>query len=111
MLSKKIEDNLGGVQPFGLIDIDVVRNGYGRQVFSFTDQIEVNLNGTPDVLKAVFIRAPRVTRVGSRTTVLASYRDSAVLVSQGRLMASSFHTELDDDTRLLEFFLKHFVAK
>jgi len=111
MLAKTIEDNPGGVQPFGLLDIDVVRNGYGRQVFSFSDRIEVNLNGTAESLDAIFIRAPRVTRVGANVTVLASYGDSAVLVRQGNLLASSFHTELEDDTRMLGYFLEFPATK
>ena len=110
MLAKNIEDNLSGVEPFGLIDIDVVRNGYGRQVFSFTDEVEATLNGSPVVLDATFIRAPRVTRAGSGVTVLAHYRNSPVLVAQGRVMASSFHSELENDTRVLEYFLKQFVT-
>ena len=110
MLAKNIEDNLSGIEPFSLIDIDVVRNGYGRQVFSFTDEVEATLNGSPVVLDATFIRAPRVTRSGSGVIVLARYRNSPVLVAQGRVMASSFHSELENDTRVLEYFLKQFVA-
>ncbi len=110
MLAKNIEDNLSDVEPFGLIDIDVVRNGYGRQVFSFTDEVEATLNGSPITLNATFIRAPRVTRAGSGVTILAHYRNSPVLVAQGRVMASSFHSELENDTRVLEYFLKQFVA-
>ncbi|MDH3892763.1 MAG: pyridoxal 5'-phosphate synthase glutaminase subunit PdxT [candidate division Zixibacteria bacterium] len=110
MLAAKIEDNQAGLKPFGLLDIDVVRNGYGRQVFSFTDHIEASLNGGCMRLEATFIRAPRITRLGAQIKTLAVYQDTPVLVAQGRILASSFHTELDNDLRLLEYFLTHFVG-
>ena len=110
MLATHIEDNQAGVKPFGLLDIDVVRNGYGRQVFSFSDQLEASLNGDCTRLDATFIRAPRITRLGEKVQTLASYQDTPVLVAQGRVLASSFHTELDDDLSLLRFFLTHFVG-
>ena len=110
LLATRIEDNQAGVQPFGLLDIDVVRNGYGRQVFSFTDQIEASLNGACTQLEATFIRAPRITRLGKKVKTLAMYQETPVLVAQGRILAGSFHTELDNDLRLLEFFLTHFVG-
>lgn len=110
MLATRIEDNQAGVKPFGLLDIDVVRNGYGRQVFSFTDQIEASLNGSCTQLEATFIRAPRITRFGEKVKTLAMYQGAPVLVAQGRILASSFHTELEDDFRLLQFFLTHFVG-
>jgi len=106
MLSKSIENNVSNVQPLGLMDIDVDRNGYGRQVYSFEEKIDADLAGEKAMLTATFIRAPRVTRVGSGLEVLAKFREDAVLVRQGQLLAASFHAELDDDTRLLEFFLE-----
>jgi 5'-phosphate synthase pdxT subunit len=110
MLATRIEDNQAAVKPFGLLDIDVVRNGYGRQVFSFIDRIDASLNGSCTLLDATFIRAPRITRFGEKVKTFAMYRDTPVLVAQGRILASSFHTELDNDIRLLEFFLTHFVG-
>ncbi len=109
MLAKHIEDNQAGVTPLGLLDIDVVRNGYGRQVFSFEEDIKATL-GEHDVnLHATFIRAPRVTRCGERVRRLAEYRESPVLIAQQNIMACSFHTELDDDTTLLAHFLKNYL--
>jgi 5'-phosphate synthase pdxT subunit len=110
MLAKKIEDNLSGVEPFGLIDIDVLRNGYGRQVFSFEQEIEVNLNNGSSSLAATFIRAPRITRTGSSVKVLAEFENNPVLVAQNNILASCFHTELGEDTTLLSYFLKIFVS-
>ncbi len=109
MVAHAIEDNQSGVVPLDLIDIDIVRMGYGRQVFSFEQPLEARLNGRQTTLLASFIRAPRITRSGESVSVLATYEDIPVLVAQGRVLASSFHTELDDDTQLLRHFLDHFV--
>jgi 5'-phosphate synthase pdxT subunit len=105
MLAKGIEDNQSGVKPLGLMDIDVVRNGYGRQIFSFEDTIKASLGNGKINLTGTFIRAPKVTRVGPKVQVMSTFKGSPVLVRQGRHLASSFHTELDDDTTLLEYFL------
>lgn len=107
LLAQEIVDNQAGVEPLGLMDISVVRNGYGRQFFSFEEPLPATLNGSSTTLKATFIRAPKITRIGSGITVLANYKDVPVLVTQSQLMASSFHTELDEDTTLLRFFLKN----
>jgi 5'-phosphate synthase pdxT subunit len=109
MLAKNVEDNQAGIKTLGLLDIDVVRIGYGRQVFSFEENIMANLGDGAVALTASFIRAPKVIRTGPAVQSLAVYRDSPTLVSQGNILASSFHTELDDNTTLLEYFLKRFV--
>ena len=109
MVARMITDNQAGVSPLNLIDIDVVRMGYGRQVYSFKQQLMARLNGKPVTLSASFIRAPRITRIGDGVEVLARHEDVPVLVAQGRVLVSSFHTELDDDTHLLSYFLDHFV--
>ncbi|MFQ6007624.1 MAG: pyridoxal 5'-phosphate synthase glutaminase subunit PdxT, partial [Candidatus Zixiibacteriota bacterium] len=64
MLAKDIQNNQAGLKTLGLIDIDVIRNGYGRQVFSFEANITTHLENGPVTLEASFIRAPKVTRVG-----------------------------------------------
>ena len=109
MLADHVKDNQSGVEPLGLIDIDVVRTGYGRQVFSFEDTLRVDLGEGEIDLPATFIRAPRITRLGHSAKSLAVYRGAPVLVSQGKCLASSFHTELEDDTRLLYYFLREMV--
>lgn len=105
MLSKKIEDNQSNVTPFGLLDIDVLRNGYGRQVFSFEDEIDVSLGNGTSKLAATFIRAPKVTRIGHDVVVLAKFKNDPVLIRQKNVLASAFHTELGTDTTLLTYFL------
>ncbi|HEX2883801.1 MAG TPA: pyridoxal 5'-phosphate synthase glutaminase subunit PdxT [Candidatus Limnocylindria bacterium] len=85
---------------FGLLDIEVRRNGYGRQVASFETDLDAPTLG-PGPLHAVFIRAPMVTDVGPAAEVLATDPDGRpVAVRQGRVIATAFHPELTDDRRL-----------
>ncbi len=105
MLASEIENNISKVTPLGLMDITVDRNGYGRQVHSFETSIEAELGGESCELTATFIRAPRVTRVGPDVQVIVEYKNDPILVRQKKRLAASFHTELDEDTRLLEYFL------
>jgi 5'-phosphate synthase pdxT subunit len=107
MLAREIDDER--VKPFGVIDIFVSRNSYGRQVHSFFADIEANLNGQIKRLKASFIRAPLILNYGSNVIVLAEYNHSPVLLYQNNCLASSFHTELDDDLTLTKYFLENFV--
>lgn len=109
MLSSTIEDNQSGVQPLGLLDISVRRNGYGRQVFSFEEPVQVRINEIETTVTATFIRAPLIMSYGQGVQPLATYQRTPVLVRQNYVMASSFHTELDDDTTLLRLFLSNFL--
>ena len=88
----------------GLVDVDVERNGYGRQVASF--EADLVLAGHAEPLRGVFIRAPRVTDAGPGVEVLASHEGSPVLLRQGRFLVASFHPELTGDTRVHERFLE-----
>lgn len=88
----------------GLVDVEVERNGYGRQVASFEADLE--LEGDDRPLRGVFIRAPRVTEAGPEVEVLASHDGVPVLLRQGRFLVASFHPELTGDTRVHERFLE-----
>jgi len=79
---------------WGMIDIDVERNAYGRQVDSFAATLQ------PPRYRGIFIRAPRIIRVGTTVEVLARYRGDPVLVRQGRIFAATFHPELTDDRQV-----------
>ena len=87
----------------GLVDLEVDRNGYGRQVASF--EADLDLEGEAEPLRGVFIRAPRVREVGTDVEVLAELDGDPVLLRQGRFLVASFHPELTDDTRAHELFL------
>ena len=88
----------------GLVDIDVDRNAYGRQVASFEGEVELGDGGPP--LQGVFIRAPRVRDVGAGVSVLAELHGEPVLLRDGEVIVASFHPELTDDPRVHELFLR-----
>lgn len=88
----------------GLMDITVLRNGYGRQLASEVKWGASKLKNEP--LEMVFIRAPIIERVGSGVEVLATSEGHPVLVRAGRLMAATFHPELTDDATVHSEFLK-----
>ena len=88
----------------GLMDLEVERNAYGRQVASFEADLQLADDERP--LRGVFIRAPRVRDVGPEVEVLAEHDGKPVLVRQGRFLAAAFHPELTDDTRVHEKFLE-----
>jgi 5'-phosphate synthase pdxT subunit len=89
----------------GLMDMTVERNAFGRQVDSFEQDLEIGAIGEP-AFHAVFIRAPRITRVGKDVEVVARLADGTIVAAQqNRLLATSFHPELTGDHRLHEHFL------
>jgi pyridoxal 5'-phosphate synthase pdxT subunit len=88
----------------GLVDVEVARNAYGRQVASFEADLE--LAGEDEPLRGVFIRAPRVTDTGAGVEVLGVHEGTPVLLRDGRFLVASFHPELTDDTRVHERFLQ-----
>lgn len=87
-----------------LLDISVLRNGYGRQLASDVRMAPTALRDQP--VEMVFIRAPIIESVGKGVEVLAEDAGHPVLVRQGRILASTFHPELTDDTTVHEHFLK-----
>jgi len=87
-----------------ILDLSVSRNGYGRQVDSFHAEISVPVIGDKS-FDAVFIRAPIITKVG-KVEILASYNGMPVFVRQKNVIASTFHPELSNDTRIHEFFVE-----
>lgn len=91
----------------GVLEIDVERNAYGRQVFSTVAEIDLApALGDPSRMEGVFIRAPRITRREETVEVLGSWGNDAVLVRQGGILAATFHPELTGDRRVHELFLQ-----
>ena len=97
--------------PLNLIDIGVARNYFGRQVDSFEAELNINsIEGDP--MRAVFIRAPIVQNTGENIETLATvpatddHPEQAVAVKSGRVLATSFHPELTQDTRLHSLFVE-----
>ena len=90
----------------GAIDIGIRRNAYGRQVDSSIREgrfVQGNLGDSP--IEMVFIRAPKIERVGPGVEVIATESSDPVAVRQGKVMAATFHPELSDDTRVHQVFL------
>ena len=87
----------------GLVDLEVDRNAYGRQVASFETDLELAGEGEP--LRGVFIRAPRVRSTGPEVEILAEHAGEPVLAREGRFLVAAFHPELTEDTRVHELFL------
>jgi 5'-phosphate synthase pdxT subunit len=107
LLASSITDGREGQHGFGLLDVTIRRNGYGRQVASFETMCE--LEGVGPV-PAVFIRAPRITQVGEGVQVLSALDmgdgPHAVVVKQGPVLGASFHPELTSDRTLHRLFLE-----
>jgi 5'-phosphate synthase pdxT subunit len=92
--------------PLRLMDIDVSRNAFGRQIDSFEEDIALEGIEGPD-FRAVFIRAPAVNLMGDSVKVLAKVRDGRpVAVRQDRILATSFHPELTGDDRVHQLFIR-----
>ena len=91
----------------GVLDVDIQRNAYGRQVFSSIEPLRFSpgFNGTLTE-EGVFIRAPRLTRVGDDVEILAWRQDDPVLVQSSGVLAATFHPELGQGSGLHEFFLQ-----
>ena len=105
LLAAEIADGRPNQRSFGVLDVTVTRNGYGRQRDSFEAPLAVDGLGPGGPVTAVFIRAPRITRCGAAVEVLASVGGDPVLVRQGSVLAASFHPELSGDLRLHHLFL------
>ncbi|AZH78619.1 pyridoxal 5'-phosphate synthase glutaminase subunit PdxT [Microbacterium sp. Y-01] len=105
LLADTVLDGIERQESFGGMDIDVRRNAFGRQTESFETELSVPALGQAPV-RATFIRAPIVERVGADVEVLASLADGTVVaVEQGSLLGTSFHPEVDGETRFHERFL------
>jgi len=90
----------------GLIDITAERNAYGRQKESFETVGEGDLDAGQEPLKMVFIRAPRIRRMGAAVTPLAHHRDECVMAREGTVLVASFHPELTDETKAHDYFAR-----
>ncbi|NPE07656.1 MAG: pyridoxal 5'-phosphate synthase glutaminase subunit PdxT [Asgard group archaeon] len=107
MLSKTSKDHV--VKDFSqvlleLMDIDVIRNKYGRQQDSF--ELPITIEGIgKQPFTGVFIRAPVITSVGKNVEILARNSEEIFAAKQGKLLAATFHPELTDDMRFHEYFL------
>lgn len=103
LLAKQI---VGSDQPrLALMDAVVRRNAFGRQRDSFEADLAVPEFG-PEPVRAVFIRAPYIETVGPEVKIMAKVGDQIVIARQGRFLATAFHPELTQDSRVHQYFIK-----
>lgn len=93
MMAKVANHNL--VKPLELLDIEVDRNGYGRQIHSFIEYLPIQLNNHIENIPATFIRAPKISKIGKGVEILAEYNGEVCAVKQGKHVGLAFHPELD----------------
>lgn len=110
LLADRLTNAIDGQQTFGGLDVTVERNAFGSQTESFEALVQVPAVGDPPV-RATFIRAPVVVATGPTVDVLARLDDGRIVaVRHGQVLATSFHPELNGDTRFHRLFLDTVVA-
>jgi len=87
---------------FGLLNVEVKRNAYGRQLDSFEVDLKIPILGSRK-FPGVFIRAPKILQVGKGVEALAEFEDIPIFIRQRNIFAASFHPELTDDLRIHKF--------
>jgi 5'-phosphate synthase pdxT subunit len=103
LLAKNIVGN--GLPTLGLLDMQVERNAYGRQVDSFEEEIRIK-EMDQDPFRAVFIRAPIIRETGPDVSIMASLNGYPVMVRKDDILATTFHPELSSDSRVHKYFIK-----
>ena len=112
MLSKRTYDKVVGETKqklFGVLDVVIERNAFGRQHESFEADLEIPVLGK-EPFRGIFIRSPIVNNVGESVTILTKLNDKIVAVKQNNIIGTSFHPELSSDRRLHELFIKDIVG-
>ena len=112
MLSKRTYDKVVGETKqklFGMLDVVIERNAFGRQHESFEVDLEIPVLGK-EPFRGIFIRSPIVNNVGESVTILTKLNDKIVAVKQNNIIGTSFHPELSSDRRLHELFIKDIVG-
>ncbi len=108
LIAKRVVDGIADQRGLELMDIEVRRNAYGRQVDSFEADLDFAHIG--EAYRGVFIRAPWIESVGDGVEVLAKHGGHIVAAREGRLMATTFHPELTGDPRIARFFVQKVVG-
>lgn len=102
LLAKELDKN--DMPRLGLMDISVIRSGFGRQVDSFEIDLDIPVLGNIP-FKAVFIRAPYIDKIKPNVGIMAELDDKIVMVRQGNYLACSFNPELTSDMRIHQYFI------
>lgn len=101
---KRNEDSTEKPGAFPFLEIEILRNGYGRQKDSFSTELKINQLDSE--FTGIFIRAPVISKTSDKVEIISQLAGNAILVRQGNVMASTFHPELTNDTRIHEMFLR-----
>ena len=108
LLSKQAHDHTVGDTKqtlFENLDVDIERNAFGRQQNSFETEIQMSNIGI-EKFNAVFIRAPIVSKLGSKASIISKWNDKIVAVKQDNIIATAFHPELGQSVAMHEYFIK-----
>ena len=99
------------VKSFKLINIDIERNGWGRQINSFSDKINLDKINSNN-FEAIFIRAPKIKKINNKNIkVLSRYNEEPVLIKFKNLLGATFHPELTNNTIIHEYFISMINGK
>ena len=104
LMSKNVDDYR--VLSFNYLDIQIERNGWGRQKESFTKNIYINFNKNKIKFKATFIRAPKIIKYNKDIKILSELNNMPILIKYDKYLGSIFHPELVNDTRIHQYFIE-----
>jgi len=104
ILSKRVHNP--PLQTLNLINIETTRNAYGRQIDSFIDVVDVTLGEQQIQFEGIFIRAPKIKKVGEDIKCIGFHHKDIVIAENQHILVATFHPELTDDSRIHEYFLK-----
>ncbi|MBU3138259.1 pyridoxal 5'-phosphate synthase glutaminase subunit PdxT [Clostridium gasigenes] len=105
LLAKEIENET--ISHLSLMDIKVKRNAYGNQLDSFITYTKIN-EVSPNNLELVFIRAPYISEISDKVTILCKIDENIVAAKENNMLVTSFHPELTSDTTFLKYFIETF---
>lgn len=100
-------DSKEGAFPF--LNVEILRNGYGRQIDSFITMLD--LQDEEEAFEGVFIRAPRIRKIGEKVHSYVNLKNDPVFIREGNIIVTTFHPELTGDSRIHELFLKLIIER
>jgi len=110
LLAREIRDEKK-VTPLGVMEVEIERNSYGRQLESFEGELEVCEDfreALGEKVPGIFIRAPRIIEIGDGVKEVAKHKEAVVMAKCGKVLITTFHPELTEDLKVLKFFLSGF---
>ena len=105
LMARKVEDPR--VKPLGLLNVSINRNGFGRQIHSFSEIINVTTDKREQKVNGTFIRAPKISDIADSVEIFAEYNGEPVAVKEGKHIGLSFHPELAGETIFHELITNH----